>query len=365
MSSKRRKGNSPKGAQASASKKAASRYGRAGRVRVWDDTLLKELEAAQKALEKRYLGKKGLLHRKTSTAELAENVRENVIGVGIGEKRRNNLPQGELCLTIFVRKKLTPGRVADGQQLPAKFRKFVVDVEEMGDIRPAPVTGDAVTLLPSQVVRPLQPGCSVGVVGANAQPIAGTFGALVRKGNELFILSNNHVLADENRLALGAPVFQPSPMDSSAQVPVATLATVIPLQTGSPNLMDAAIARLPAGAGVRPEIFNLRAPSATGAPTLHLPVEKFGRSTNYRAGVISNPNIGIDLPYGIGTLTFRNQVVIRSEPGSRFATDGDSGALILQRGTNVAIGLLHSCNGTYAIASPIAAVLKELGVTFA
>ena len=36
--------------------------------------------------------------------------------------------------------------------------------------------------------------------------MAGTFGAIVEAGGKLFILSNNHVLANENALPLGSPL---------------------------------------------------------------------------------------------------------------------------------------------------------------
>jgi S1-C subfamily serine protease len=46
--------------------------------------------------------------------------------------------------------------------------------------------------------------------------MAGTFGALVSKGQKRYILSNNHVIADENKLALGSSIFQPGFLDAGA-----------------------------------------------------------------------------------------------------------------------------------------------------
>jgi len=40
--------------------------------------------------------------------------------------------------------------------------------------------------------------------------MAGTFGALVTDAAGAYILSNNHVLADEGQLPIGSPIFQPA-----------------------------------------------------------------------------------------------------------------------------------------------------------
>lgn len=43
--------------------------------------------------------------------------------------------------------------------------------------------------------------------------MAGTFGAVVTKAGKRFILSNNHVLAENGLISLGAPIFQPGLLD--------------------------------------------------------------------------------------------------------------------------------------------------------
>ncbi len=42
---------------------------------------------------------------------------------------------------------------------------------------------------------------------------AGTLGCLVKKDHEYYILSNNHVLANENEAYMGDPILQPDPYD--------------------------------------------------------------------------------------------------------------------------------------------------------
>src|SRR5260370_22189366 len=63
---------------------------------------------------------------------------------------------------------------------------------------------------PRTKIRPSQPGSSIGFQDPNNQfTMAGTFGAVVKDKNWIYVLSNNHVLADEDRLPPVASIFQP------------------------------------------------------------------------------------------------------------------------------------------------------------
>jgi hypothetical protein len=90
--------------------------------------------------------------------------------------------------------------------------------------------------------RPLIIGASVAHVAVTA----GTLGAFVRvAGSERpHLLSNNHVLADENDAAEGDAILQPAPADGgdAADDAVATLSAFEALDTARPNLVDAAVA---------------------------------------------------------------------------------------------------------------------------
>ena len=55
--------------------------------------------------------------------------------------------------------------------------------------------------------RPLLIGASVGHVRVTA----GTIGAFVRRGERVFLLSNNHVLAASNEASIGDFIRQPGP----------------------------------------------------------------------------------------------------------------------------------------------------------
>ena len=85
---------------------------------------------------------------------------------------------------------------------------------------------------PKTRLRPAPPGCSIGFKDpSNMFTMAGTFGGLVRDGSGLYVLSNNHVLADENKLPIGSPIFQPGLLDGGnpATDQIASLTRFIPL----------------------------------------------------------------------------------------------------------------------------------------
>jgi hypothetical protein len=65
--------------------------------------------------------------------------------------------------------------------------------------------------------RPLLIGSSTGFL-ASGFIMAGTLGCFVRSGSStaLYILSNNHVLADENRYPKGGSIVQPGALDGGS-----------------------------------------------------------------------------------------------------------------------------------------------------
>lgn len=69
--------------------------------------------------------------------------------------------------------------------------------------------------------------------------------------------------------------------------------------------------------------------------------------------------------YDIGTITFTGQVTIVGATGQAFSNAGDSGSLILQHGSNMAVALLVAGSNTHTIANHIDQVLRAPGVTLA
>src|SRR6267378_2767681 len=95
---------------------------------------------------------------------------------------------------------------------------------------------------PTQRKRPASLGYSVG----HPAITAGTIGARVRDAlGHVYILSNNHVLANSNGASIGDPAYQPGPFDGGTAAD--QIATLSDFQTilfnGQNNTIDAAIAQ--------------------------------------------------------------------------------------------------------------------------
>nr|NIR23519.1 hypothetical protein [Gammaproteobacteria bacterium]NIS06517.1 hypothetical protein [Gammaproteobacteria bacterium]NIV47387.1 hypothetical protein [Gammaproteobacteria bacterium]NIW02303.1 hypothetical protein [Gammaproteobacteria bacterium]NIW55328.1 hypothetical protein [Gammaproteobacteria bacterium] len=91
----------------------------------------------------------------------------------------------------------------------------------------------------------------IGVSTGHPDITAGTIGARVTDGSNVWALSNNHVYADENLATAGDPVLQPGAYDDGV-APIDTIGTLsdfepIVFSTFANNVMDAAIASVSTG----------------------------------------------------------------------------------------------------------------------
>ena len=223
----------------------------------------KRTKAQRKAAQKqakalaraKYLPKRGRkpLSRAPSKTEL---VRRNVIGVGLGRKLVDGKPTKRMAVRIYVQEKLHEDLLPKKLRIPAKIGGVPTDVIPIGRFKAN--SGESNRTLK----RPFSMGASVG----HDHPMAGTAGALLRiKGGSdprRFLLSNNHVLARENQLPVGAPIFQPGQKDwagtnSSHSVPVAKLTDFIRLKSKAPNSVDCAIAELAAPGGAHSDLIDV------------------------------------------------------------------------------------------------------------
>jgi hypothetical protein len=198
--------------------------------------------------------------------------------------------------------------------------------------------------------------------------MAGTFGALVEADGKHYILSNNHVLANENALPVGSDIFQPGLLDRNtpATSKIAKLSHFIKLKTAGSNQVDCAIAELNAvslaSATILPKVGKLSS-GATVQAKEKMKVEKTGRTTGYTTGVIRDVQATVKVTYDSGTLTFADQIVIVNAGGSSFSDAGDSGSLIVARTTKQAVGLLFGGTASHTLANHIDDVLSALNVS--
>ena len=196
--------------------------------------------------------------------------------------------------------------------------------------------------------------------------MAGTFGAVVKDALGKYILSNNHVLADENALPLGSPIYQPGLLDGGvvATDQVARLTRFIALSAAGTNKVDAAIAKGTTATILSRDILHIGAPAGTAAAAIDMRVHKFGRTTSYTVGRVTSTATDVTVAYTAGNVFFEDQIIIVGDQGS-FSAGGDSGSLILERTTNKAVGLLFAGSSSHTIANHIDDVLAALNVTLA
>ena len=220
---------------------------------------------------------------------------------------------------------------------------------------------------PTKRARPAPMGFSVG----HPDITAGTLGARVTDGTNVFILSNNHVLANSNDASIGDDQLQPGSFDggNAPEDVIGTLADFEEISFSDSNIMDAAIALVDPSdvSGATPE-------DAYGAPgtnvqeaQIGMGVQKYGRTTGHTTGTVEEINVTVSICFATRGLfqcaqsaTFVDQISIG--PGS-FSDGGDSGSLIVT-GDNSRnpVGLLFAGSTTRTLANPIGPVLDRFGV---
>ncbi len=290
--------------------------------------------------------------------------RHGVVGVGMGSKIVRGQPTAAPAVRFYVAGKVDSAALPEKSRLPREIDGFPTDVVPVGRVLPA---GGEWSVHRTRI-RPPQPGCSIGVY-REFQLLSGTFGAVVAAQGRRYLLTCNHVVADDEPASLGRAVLQPGPSDGPGD-PIATVTRFVPLRPQATAYVDAAIAELmvPDDAAVMPPIGRL----ASGTParaTEGMAVEKVGRATGYTAGAVFDAAADFEMPYGFGAVTLRDQILIHN-PEGYFAFSGDSGSLIVERDTKRAVGLLcgysHSEErGFYGVANHIEKVLDAIGATLA
>jgi len=140
-----------------------------------------------------------------STVEQEMLAKRNVVGVGVGYKESHGETTDEVAVVVLVEQKKPLAALQPEDLIPREVDGLRTDVMEVGRLW-------ANANSPRDRFRPVIPsGVSIG----HYKITAGTLGTMVkdRRTGDLFILSNNHVLANCNDAVLGDPVTQPGPMD--------------------------------------------------------------------------------------------------------------------------------------------------------
>jgi hypothetical protein len=228
--------------------------------------------------------------------------------------------------------------------------------------------------------RPVVGGLSISPI--NAQYV-GTLGCFLRRrrvdADDLFVLSNNHVLADVNRLPRGTFIVQPGPEEQLFTPPADVIASLsgaitvrFPVNPDSPvvNRFDAAIARVVVDHEqvALGEIFGIDRYDprriATAVPGMR--VIKCGRTTGVTRGIVTATNVdGVQINYGTRQApriaVFDDTIEIVGDPtDTSFSLPGDSGSVILEEETGHPTALLFAGDGVHTTACSLGPLCRRL-----
>ena len=310
----------------------------------------------------------------------------NVLGVGTGFKTREGKQLGDLCVIAMVSQKIPRAGLDPSELVPAEIEGISTDVIQVGFLRAQQERTDR--------WRPALGGVSVG----HYKITAGTFGAVVRdrKTNTRLILSNNHVLANNNQGEKGDPILQPGAVDGGREEngTLATLERFYPIRFSegpvdcrtantyaafgnvmakllgskhrvqaywsdpqATNQVDAALAKPLNDTEVLDEILEIGAISGVLPAMLGMRVRKSGRTTELTTGQIMVLDATVTIDYGDRTARFENQIVTTA-----MSQPGDSGSLLVAGESLQAVGLLFAGSDQVTLHNPIQPVLDCLDV---
>ncbi len=359
-----------------------------------------ELLQAKQALSTRLLG----LGLRVNVASMRPSFRveaavaaagRNVHAVGIGRKIVEGSPTKDMAIRLYVVQKLAPSLLPPRDRLPESVDGIPTDVIESspaflaakkrrtrakarprrraGPAAMAAAASESCTVNRQKRQRPLVAGISVAHHDVTAGTLA-YFCRSLRLGDDpakVFILSNNHVLANVNLGRIGDDIYQPGPADGGRIADrVAELSRFVTINlNGAPNKVDAAIAELGIDIEWKANLCMIGRIVGTERGEEGMEVRKHGRTTGYTEGIITDESydalVGMDHndPNVVGL--FQSQFRIERTPAfPAFGRGGDSGSLVVSKAAANAVGLYFAGpeSGSYGIANPIADVLSQMQI---
>lgn len=315
----------------------------------------------------------------------------NVHATGVGIRvRKDKIVPDEFVLKVYVYDKTDLGA-----QTPAIMKTFgnvEIDVETLpiqqalaksGAAKAKTSTGStsATAVAPAAAGpanrrrrRPIEGGLSIAPAN---EFFVGTLGCFLRRvtagSEQIFALSNNHVLADTNRLPIGTNIVQPGPEVGPTQPGdvFAALSAFIPIEFPTSRLhpvrnrFDAAIAIVADMRLIKRRamfgINNYDPRLATPLPGMR--VIKSGRTTGVTTGVVTAVGVNsVQVNYGSSTApriaTFNDTIQIVGDNGP-FSAPGDSGSVILNRDSGRPVALLFAGDGRTTTACDLGGVCRR------
>jgi hypothetical protein len=261
------------------------------------------------------------------------------------------------------------------RSLPTADGEIVIEVNRIGRLQVQPEQASTSSNGGQVYLRKKRIACGTSCA-PSGETYSGTLGALVRKSKEkgetLYVLSNNHILAACNHTAVGMPILAPSSMDASpstrAPGEVARHAEICELRSGEPSLVrpcreDVALARVTDPAAV--SSWQGDGPQGFDTPRAVLPlksglrVKKFGRTTGFTRGTVeARLNTPTPIPFKsrlfTATVWFQDIWTVVGDDAEPFALPGDSGSLVAAEDGSAAVGLVFAAaQGVYGLIMPM------------
>ncbi|MCD3216228.1 hypothetical protein G8S55_03035 [Clostridium botulinum C] len=271
----------------------------------------------------------------------------NVVGVALGYKLSKGFYSCQKCITVFVSKKIQEHELNVSDIIPKVYSGIATDVVESGRITIQSF---------DKKIRPAIGGYSIG---PETSRITGSLGCLVSDEHHLYMLGNNHILANENKVPLNSKILQPGVADGGTKADeVGILSKYIPIdfRKDASNYVDCAIAKVLDKSKVSSNIAIMGIPKGVTDPRVGELVMKVGRTTELTGGVIININASIKLNYHSGEIMLKNQIIT-----TNMSEVGDSGSLLVTP-ENYAVGLVVGSGNSISIHNSIVPVLERLGV---
>jgi hypothetical protein len=344
-----------------------------------------------------------------------------IIGVGVGRKSAGPIDDdSDLCITGFVERKLSKKelRARAVPDFHASFKavsgaspaahELEIDVVEAGSAFSAEpglriargqrgsFGGPPPSVDLQKKFEMIRSGIGItNPVGAYPQYLsAGTLGFFVKdEQGRLYLVSNNHVIANENSARKGNAIVQPGTLDLTDtelemmntldrlrnRLRIARLSAWVDIRFPSANEIafnevDCAIAEVEENRRSMTEVARVglggvsrglgpdfRIDPDTGRVRGSTRVYKAGRTTGWTEGEVVALDVLVDVEYGAGAARFRNQVAIRAtqDNDGPFSAAGDSGSGIYNADHRL-VGLLFAGSTTRTLANPARTVVREL-----
>jgi len=313
-------------------------------------------------------------------------MRQNVVATGIGYKTVAGKSTSELAIICSVNNKKPLSQLHSADIVPSLINNIPTDVRATGQFRA--LNG------PRDRFRPSPGGCSI----SHTQVTAGTLGCWVQKGGQLYLLSNNHVIANSNEANIGDLILQPGSYDGgiNPEDVIAKLSDFIPIHfqedaqfkgcnftrgiisfmnsiskiMGSntrlkayriqkrDNKTDCAIAKPISFEDIATEILQIGTIAEIKEAEIGMKIKKSGRTTGLTTGTIEQTDVTVSVSYGQNkTAVFTDQLL-----AGPMSQGGDSGSAVLDT-DNKLIGLLYGGSETSTLINRIQNVFSELKIT--